>query len=152
VRKTLEERFNENFIKLSDNECWEWKHIYSGEKYGQIKINGKTERAHRVAWELNIGKIPHGIDVLHHCDNPKCVNWIKHLFLGTQKDNMQDMKNKNRCSHTNWTKGENNGSHKLTKEEVIEIKNIKGLLQREIGEIFNITQGHVSKIQNGRNW
>jgi hypothetical protein len=63
--------------------------------YGQININGKILKAHRVAWELLNGPIPNGLNVLHHCDNPVCVNAESHLYLGTQKENINDWKERN---------------------------------------------------------
>jgi len=63
--------------------------------YGRRYYKGKQWRAHRAAWDEEIGPIPEGISVLHHCDNKPCHN-VRHLFLGTQKDNMQDMVSKGR--------------------------------------------------------
>ncbi len=51
--------------------------------------------AHRVAWAAAHGPIPPGLWVLHHCDNPRCVN-VDHLFLGTVADNNRDMAAKGR--------------------------------------------------------
>lgn len=53
------------------------------------------QRAHRAAWELFCEPIPAGMSVLHRCDNRLCVR-LDHLFLGTQRDNMQDMARKGR--------------------------------------------------------
>jgi HNH endonuclease len=81
------------------NGCFNWKGATN--RYGKFtvgsRLNGtKTAKsAHRVAYELFIGKIPKGMFVLHKCDNTKCVN-IEHLFLGTQMDNMKDMISKGR--------------------------------------------------------
>lgn len=74
--------------------CWEWtaKKVYG---YGYLGLNGKSIRAHRFSWELANGKIPPELFVLHKCDNRKCVK-PSHLFLGTQKDNIQDAISKNR--------------------------------------------------------
>jgi hypothetical protein len=46
--------------------------------------------ASRIAWTLAHGPIPDGLNVLHTCDNVICVN-VRHLYLGTQKDNVRDM-------------------------------------------------------------
>ena len=56
---------------------------------------GRRVYAHRWAWEQANGPIPDGMMVLHRCDNPACWN-IDHLFLGTQADNMADMRAKKR--------------------------------------------------------
>jgi hypothetical protein len=59
-------------------------------KCGRIRFNGKNELAHRISWMLHYGNIPEEMNVLHKCDNPQYVN-PNHLFLGTHKDNMNDM-------------------------------------------------------------
>lgn len=50
--------------------------------------------AHRLAWEWENGP-PGLMCVLHHCDNPACVN-PGHLFLGTRVDNAIDKVRKGR--------------------------------------------------------
>jgi hypothetical protein len=98
--------------------CW----IYTGRLnvarngYGYFDDRRRTTSAHRYAWQLTQGDIPHGLDVCHTCDNPPCVN-PDHLFLGTQKDNAQDMKQKGRS-----TVGERSGTAKLTEVQVREIR------------------------------
>lgn len=75
--------------------CWEWAAAKNGKGYGRIYAWGKQQSAHRVSYALAYGPIPLGLFVLHHCDNPGCVN-PNHLFLGTQKDNIHDMLRKGR--------------------------------------------------------
>lgn len=87
----VEARFNEKWVKNEDTGCHEWKGATRGSSnYGAIKIGGKPHYAHRVAYELTYGEIPEGLNVLHTCDNPNCVN-PEHLELGTQRKNMRDM-------------------------------------------------------------
>ena len=60
-------------------------------------IDGGAYRHHRKAWAEANGPIPEGLQVLHHCDNPRCYN-VEHLFLGTQADNLRDMVAKGRSA------------------------------------------------------
>ena len=97
----LRERFWAKVARGGSIDCWEWQGHLTPKGYGQIYtgtyIDGRRciKGAHRVAWELQRGDIPAGMQVCHICDNPSCVN-PAHLFLGTQKDNMQDMSCKGR--------------------------------------------------------
>lgn len=144
--KTLQERFDEKVDK--SGECWVW----TGGKvrgYGRIKANGKARIAHRLSYEMHVGEIRQGLQVLHECDNPSCVN-PKHLFQGTQKDNVEDMYNKGR---ENPPQGVKNGRVKLSEAEVLEIRDLYPLFtQSEIGLMFNVDQSTIHLIVKRKNW
>ena len=97
LTRTAEQRVKQlaNY-KVDSNGCWLWQgHCESKAGYGQVSYNGKSVPAHRMFYAELVGPIPQGICVLHKCDVPQCVN-PEHLFLGTQKDNTQDMISKGR--------------------------------------------------------
>lgn len=94
--------------------CWEWtgsKHRFG---YGRFNVGGKVQYAHRFAYEASFGvTVPEGMQVCHHCDNPRCVK-PSHLFLGTAADNNWDKARKGRTvnpmtdalkQHTHCPKG-----------------------------------------------
>lgn len=97
--------------------CWEW----TGSKlkcksggYGRLLIAKKSQLAHRYSYSINVGPIPEGINVCHHCDNPSCVR-PSHLFLGTNADNAADRDAKGRQV---VRRGEEFTHSKLTDESV----------------------------------
>lgn len=115
----------------------------SGNGYRELRRDGRQQYAHRLAWEDAHGPIPAGMKVLHHCDNPPCSN-VDHLFLGTQADNMADMK----------AKGRGNGPRKLTAEQVAEARArvAAGERQRDVAQLLGCTQSNISRIVTGDSW
>jgi len=112
---SVKERLEKNRV-VKENGCIEWTKQKDKNGYGRISIKDKPYPVHRVSYETYIGEIKPGLLVLHKCDNPSCFN-PEHLFLGTNKDNMEDMTKKGRKPI-----GEKVANSKLTEEQVREIK------------------------------
>lgn len=94
----------------AEGPCWEWGGSRDRKGYGTLSLPPKTTVfAHRLAYTLWVSD-PGDAGVLHHCDNPPCIN-PKHLWLGTTKDNLQDM-----------TRKERGNTVKLTATEVAELR------------------------------
>ncbi|HXI18492.1 MAG TPA: HNH endonuclease signature motif containing protein, partial [Chloroflexota bacterium] len=116
----LTERFWSAVQICAEVDCWEWQLFRDKRNYGRVGIaRGKSPQlTHRVAWELANGPIPDGLLVCHSCDNPPCCN-PAHLFLGTDQDNVDDMRRKGRGAF-----GERSGGSKVTAEQVLEIRRL----------------------------
>jgi hypothetical protein len=81
-----------------ENDCWHWQGCKNEKGYGVAGHQGKTKKAHRLAYELLVGTIPDGMCLLHTCDNPSCCN-PAHLRVGTRADNNADMREKGRARY-----------------------------------------------------
>jgi len=143
-------RFWAKVHKTSD--CWIWTAANNKKKepYGLFNLKGKTERAHRVAYEMEHGRLQEDVQVLHHCDNTLCVR-PSHLFLGDHDLNMRDKVEKGRQART---RGEEHPGHKLTEEQVYEIlvRNAAGETQETLGRAFGVRQTSISNIVRGYKW
>lgn len=147
--KTIKELFDESYMPIPEAGCWLWTGSFFKYGYGRININGKHFRAHRLSWIIHKGQIPEGMRVCHKCDTPSCVN-PDHLFIGTDQDNYDDAVKKGRINKN----FENNPNAKLTWEKVEKIRILcrQGVLQKNIGKLFDVTQTAISSIGTYRTW
>lgn len=150
ILKPLRERFIEKVKKpLLPMACWIWTAGKDTSGYGSMYYKlGTRERAHRVSYEIFIGKIPTGLCVLHRCDTRNCVN-PKHLFIGTRTDNNHDRDRKGRTSV-----GESRPNAKLSYKKSRQIKNMKknGVPAKDIASKFGICECTVYKVVNNKSW
>lgn len=159
--------------RQDENECWPWTgHVAADRRghpnrtgYAKFCYAGRKFYAHRVAYLLaNPGSIdlawaPDKL-VLHSCDNPICCN-PKHLFLGTQSDNMVDMTHKKRGTYqeTNIIAASHYGSTeshraKLTAEGVREIRELsaRGMTRKQLADRFGVSVQTIKAVRSGRHY
>lgn len=122
--------------------------------YGTLSVAGTMVYTHRLTWELLMGPIPPGLQVLHSCDVKPC-NTLEHFFLGTQLDNLIDMRTKGRGVNPPIHAGETH--HLVTIPDVdvamIRTRYLQGHGQRELARAFGCSQStifryvqHVSRL------
>ena|ERR1041385_7667115 len=132
-------RFWKRVLPTSADACWSF--IGCKNKWGQqmTHFRKKLVLVTRLMYTFTKGPIPDGLQVLHTCDNPGCVN-PTHLWLGTQADNMRDCGLKQRKQ---W---------KLTPEQVREVRQLgkNGVSYKEAAERFGITPQYASRIMRNK--
>lgn len=114
---SLKDKLEFHSMPVTECGCWIW---LGPKKYGELRIGKKMEKAHRVSWRVYRGEIPEGFYVCHACDVPACIN-PDHLFLGTQTDNMRDMKAKGR-ERKRGLSGAANSQARLKEWQVLKIR------------------------------
>lgn len=131
--------------------CKIWTGLKNDQGYGRIWHEGKYWLAHRLAWTQERGQIPPGMKVCHHCDVPGCYE-RKHLFLGTQKENVADcIKKGRRASYS----GAGNGRAKLNVEQVREIRAryaAGSSTQQQLADEFGVYITLISQIVRKKVW
>lgn len=135
-------RFKAYCVPQEDTDCWIWRERWRRKGgYGMFVIGRKRCIASRVSYELFNGPITDGLFVCHTCDNPSCVN-PKHLWLGTNQDNMIDMTQKGRQDC------------KLDPKQVIEIRKLydDGCSLVKLCELYNMSSGAIRKLLLRKSW
>lgn len=102
--------------------CWLYRGFVHKNGYGDMCYRGKNMRVHRLSYRLHKGEIPPGMDVCHTCDVRNCVN-PDHLWVGTRKENVDDMTVKAR--HWSKVKTHCKHGHEFTPENT-EIRQSRG--------------------------
>lgn len=139
------------YTKQESNGCLVWIAGKTSDGYGVVSAGGSSKLAHRVSYELKHG-IKVGVKlVCHTCDNRSCVN-PDHLFVGTQKDNMLDMRLKNRRKGIGCN--ESNGRAKLTMDIVKEIRKerLQGLLLKDLAIKYGVGISTIARVARQENW
>lgn len=149
---SLAERFWVKVDRCGHDECWNWLASLDSRGYGNfgVKRNGRfvMQRAHRVAWELEYNTtLAAGVVLCHSCDNRRCVN-PKHLFAGTQQDNMADCAAKGRFGDR---AGEHNPRAKLTAEDVLAIRE-SPLPLSALANRYGVAKSTVAAAKAGQSW
>lgn len=131
-------------------DCWIWSgRLDSDGRYGNIWIDGRIVKAHRVSYVLHKGPIPDNLIVRHLCHNKLCVN-PDHLEAGTSQDNANDEKlaGKTQTGELSW-------ASKLTADQVREIRlryENGETNQRELARQYDVSYWTLNSIIKGKTW
>jgi len=125
--------------------CWLWTGSHNGHGYGQVNLNDKPYKVHRVSWLLANNIIPNGHVIRHKCMSKICLN-PDHLETGTQAQNMTD-----KIRDGTILRGTKQPTSKLTEQQVKEIR-ASDKKQKELAEIYNVHQVAISQIKLGKRW
>lgn len=143
-KRPLAERFWEKVEMIPFHDCWEWAARKDRFGYGVMHVNGSTQLAHRICYEMLNPNFNKKLSVCHTCDNPGCVR-PEHLFLGSHKENMWDREDKGR--------GRNKKSFSFEKaEEVRRLYKTKKFSQQKLSEMFGCTQANIGFIVRNVIW
>ena len=144
--------FNEVVLVYAGNDCLTWPFHRMKNGYCQFYYDGTMRLVHRVAYQAISGEpIPEGLEVAHSCGNGHlgCVN-PNHLALKTPLQNTHD-----KFAHGTVIMGEKVWNAILTEEQVREIRLLRqntGMIYREIGKKYGVSDTCVRAICQRRNW
>lgn len=116
--RDAEARFWVKVDKSGD--CWNWTASMNNKGYGQFRLEGRSQQAHRCAFIFANGGIPEGLMIDHICHNRRCVN-PAHLRAVTNKQNEENRAGANASSSTGvrgvgWHKAARKWSASVTSE------------------------------------
>lgn len=125
---------------------------FANKNYYRVCLSGKYKRVHRLVAEAFIGPQPTPEHIVMHIDDNGLNNRVDNLKWGTHKENMEDMRNKNRQA-----KGEKIALSAITESQA---KQIKAMLEkdkkygrlRRIARTLGVSYGVVTNINYGKTW
>lgn len=150
----IEDRF---WAKVEKTEtCWIWTNGVNTSGYGSFwdgtkRPNGRPRMASAHVWAYRHFVGPQGgLDTLHRCDTPRCVNYERCLFLGTRADNNRDRAEKGRSA-----RGETHPHVKLTEvqaREIIQMYRAGGQTHAGLAQQFDVSKSTIGHLITGRTW
>lgn len=134
-------------IKGTD-ECWPWLASCVENGYGHFQLRRRMILAHRMAYMLVHGDIPHGKHILHSCDNRLCCN-PAHLHVGTNHENVKDKMQKGRHPRGSQTVRAKINEHDV---EWLKRATCDGMPIKDAAARLGIAPSTASNILAGRRW
>lgn len=137
------------FMKTTiTDDCWLYNGSTGKDGYARFRYDGKYKVVHRFIYETFYGPLKKEQLCCHKCDVRNCIN-PAHIFIGSSKDNLQDMVKKGRS-----LTGEKNHKCRIKEDDInkiIEMRKNKETLE-SIGKKFEVTKHAIYSILNGRTW
>ena len=135
--------------------CREWVRASNEAGYGRLWDGERLQYVHRLSHEVFVGPIPAGLDCLHRCDNPGCIE-PRHLWCGTHAKGRQRGAVKGRPSSHRGSR------HPLSKLDEGQAREIKARLAAGIAGApvrltvlaaeYGVSGSTVRAIRDGRAW
>jgi hypothetical protein len=151
-RNRFQKRILDRCVPVTESGCWLWTASCYKNGYGSIWLSGKKNvGAHRLSYMAFVGDIPSDMFVCHKCDVKFCVN-PDHLFLGSNAENIRDCVSKGLF---NAAKGERSGNAKLTRHQVVEIRekySLGDITHRQLAKEYGVSHAHVFQIIHRARW
>jgi HNH endonuclease len=137
-----------------ESPCIEWQGKRDRDGYGKVWVPSDRawRLAHRRVYAAVSGIEPGPLCVLHHCDNPSCVN-PAHLFLGTRADNVRDMDGKGRANRIGPT-SMRSARRKLSPAavRVIRQRRAAGATMSVLAADFGVTRQSIAAVVHRQTW
>jgi hypothetical protein len=130
--------------------CWPWKRSLNTDGYAarHVVIDGILTSPHRHVYRLHHGVDPGDLNVCHSCDNPVCNN-PRHLWIGTQRQNLEDAIAKGRPIIAG--PGVRNRNAKLSDELVRLIRSTAGNTT-QLAQWVGVNRATINNVRAGRSW
>lgn len=146
-QRNITRTFWSRIDRRGDDECWPWLGYRHAKGYGRsfVWVGDRVYVVpHRASWAIHYGP-PGDMHVCHRCDNPPCCN-PRHLFLGTNIDNVKDRVAKGRTQ-----RGIQHFKARVTEDDV---RAIRASTERPaaIARRYGISYGTVAAILTRRTW
>ena len=138
MSKILQERLLKKVNKTAT--CWLWMGKTQSDGYGEIwhPEKKKLVTVHKLMYQWFNGEVPEKKFVCHTCDVRNCVN-PKHLWVGTNRDNIIDAAKKGRVAN-----------QILTQKSVFKIRQLaeQGVKQDVLAKLYNVSRPTIGRAIN----
>lgn len=143
----LHDRFYSHVDVKGEDDCWYWTgSFHGGDKlgYGNFRVEDKILLSHRVSYEITNGPILEGLLILHKCDHKGCCN-PKHLYAGTNGDNVCDAVQRGNVSHNPGRFGHKGGKF-LHEGEIWLVRRLRILIGGRTKKCYKFPASYVAKM------